>query len=74
MKKIIAILLVLASLAALSACGLIRRVDDDPNAPKTTEKPVESDSYATDFSDTSESSIHASGEAAMTMANSVSGL
>ncbi len=52
MKKIIAILLVLASLAALSACRLIRKVDDDPNAPKTTEKPVESDSYATNFSDT----------------------
>ena len=52
MKKIIAILLVLVTVAALSACGLIRKVDDDPNAPKTTEKPVESDSYATDFSDT----------------------
>ena len=52
MKKIIAILLVITALAVLSACSLIRKADEDPNAYRDTEKPVEDDSYATDFSDT----------------------
>ncbi len=52
MKKIIAILLVIASFASLSACSLIRKANADPNAPAKTEKPEEKDSYATDFSDT----------------------
>ena len=52
MKKIIAILLVLVTLAGLTACKMFRKVDDDPNAYQPTEEPVESESYATDFSDT----------------------
>ena len=52
MKRIIAILLVFASFATLSACSLIRKADAEPNAHIETEKPEDQDSYATGFSDT----------------------
>ena len=55
MKKIIALILVISAVAALSACALIRRVDEDPNARTETEAPVDSETYATDFSDTVDS-------------------
>ncbi len=50
MKKIISAILILAVLAALASCSLVRKISDDTKDP--AESAADSESYATDFSET----------------------
>ena len=49
MKRIIALIILAASLLALSSCTLIRKIDGKP--AENTESKAEGDTYATDFSE-----------------------
>ena len=52
MKKLLAIILLTATVLAMSSCALIRKTTSDQTPKETNRTDADSETYATDFSDT----------------------
>ncbi len=52
MKKILAIILLTATLITMASCSLVRKLNPDGDSKETKKPAADSETYATDFSDT----------------------